>query len=42
MEELGGGGHHTMSAAQLKDCDVITAEKMLFEAISKHEKQPAK
>ena len=38
MEELGGGGHHTMSAAQLRDCDTDTAEKMLLEAISKHEK----
>ena len=38
MEELGGGGHHTMSAAQLSDCDTDTAEKMLLEAISKHEK----
>ena len=37
MEELGGGGHHTMSAAQLRDCDVQTAEKMLFDAILKHE-----
>ena len=38
MEELGGGGHHTMSAAQLRDCDTDTAEKMLLEAISTHEK----
>lgn len=38
MEELGGGGHHTMSAAQLRDCDTDTAEKMLLGAISKHEK----
>lgn len=38
MEELGGGGHHTMSAAQLRDCDTDTVEKMLLEAISKHEK----
>lgn len=38
MEELGGGGHHTMSAAQLRDCDTDTAEKMLLEAISKQEK----
>lgn len=38
MEELGGGGHHTMSAAQLRECDTDTAEKMLLEAISKHEK----
>ena len=37
-EELGGGGHPTMSAAQLRDCDTDTAEKMLLEAISKHEK----
>ena len=29
MEGLGGGGHQTMAACQLKDCDIKTAEEKL-------------
>ena len=34
MEKLGGGGHQTMAAAQLKDISVDSAEKMLEDAVS--------
>ncbi len=33
METLGGGGHFTMAAAQLKDCDRAMAKTKLFAAI---------
>ncbi|MBQ8796438.1 MAG: DHH family phosphoesterase [Clostridia bacterium] len=33
MEALGGGGHHTMAAAQLKDCSFEEAVTRLIEAI---------
>ena len=33
METLGGGGHQTMAAAQLADTDLLTAKKLLCEAI---------
>jgi c-di-AMP phosphodiesterase-like protein len=33
MESLGGGGHQTMAACQLKDCTVEEAKKSLFAAI---------
>ncbi len=36
MEELGGGGHQTMSACQLADTDMITAEIKLQNAIDNY------
>ncbi len=33
MEKLGGGGHHSMAAAQLKDVSFEAAVRMLIEAI---------
>ena len=33
MESLGGGGHQTMAACQLKGCDVSAAKSALFSAI---------
>lgn len=36
MENLGGGGHNTMAAAQIKDCDVSGAKEMLFRAINEY------
>ena len=33
MESLGGGGHQTMAACQLKDCDTAEAKSKLFAAI---------
>ncbi len=33
MEKLGGGGHQTMAAAQLKDTDIDKAAKLLEEAV---------
>ncbi len=33
MEELGGGGHQTMSACQLKDCTIEQAQKKLKQVI---------
>ena len=33
MESLGGGGHQTMSAAQLADTSLYDAEKQLYAAI---------
>ncbi len=36
MEQLGGGGHSTMAACQIKNVDLDTAEKMLIDAIEKY------
>jgi len=33
MEELGGGGHNTMAAAQLPGSDMVNAKTLLFKAI---------
>ena len=35
MESLGGGGHHTMAGAQLKDVSVTVAQQRLKKAIDK-------
>lgn len=39
MEKLGGGGHQTMAAAQLKDTDIDSAEKLLEEVVSQFSKK---
>ncbi len=36
MERLGGGGHSTMAAAQLKDCDTQKAKAMLIKATDEY------
>ena len=36
MEHLGGGGHQTMAAAQLKDISVSNAKKQLMAAIDEY------
>jgi c-di-AMP phosphodiesterase-like protein len=36
MESLGGGGHHTMAGAQMKDASIGLAERKLREAIDKY------
>jgi c-di-AMP phosphodiesterase-like protein len=36
MEKLGGGGHHTMAAAQLADVTLAEARKRLIQAIDEH------
>ena len=36
MEKLGGGGHLTMAAVQLKDTTVFEAEKILMHAIDEY------
>ena len=36
MENLGGGGHSTMAAAQIKNTDIDTAKSMLFKAIDSY------
>ena len=36
MESLGGGGHSTMAAAQIKNADIKTAQDMLFKAIDSY------
>ncbi len=36
MELLGGGGHSTMAATQLKDIDLDGAYKKLISAIEKY------
>ncbi len=36
MENLGGGGHSTMAAAQIKNADLQTAKDMLLKAIDKY------
>ncbi len=36
MEKLGGGGHQTMAAVQLRETTVSEAEKLLSEAIDEH------
>ena len=39
MEKLGGGGHQTMAAAQLKDTTVEQASEMLYEIVSEFSKK---
>ena len=39
MEELGGGGHHTMAGAQLKDTDPDEARRLLVGAIDNYFKK---
>ena len=42
MEKLGGGGHQTMAAAQLKDTSVEQASEMLHDIVSEmNKKKPA-
>lgn len=36
MESLGGGGHQTMAAAQLNDCDIAAANNKLIAAIDNY------
>lgn len=36
MENLGGGGHSTMAAAQIKNSDIISAKNMLLQAIDNY------
>ena len=36
MENLGGGGHSTMAAAQIKNSDIETARDMLLKAIDNY------
>ena len=36
MEKLGGGGHSTMAASQLKDCTLESAEAKLKEAVDSY------
>ncbi len=36
MEELGGGGHQTMSACQLPECTISQAEETLKKAIDEY------
>ncbi len=36
MEKLGGGGHHTMAGAQLKNTDLETAKKEVLKAIEEY------
>ena len=36
MENLGGGGHSTMAAAQIKNADIKTAKDMLLKAIDNY------
>jgi c-di-AMP phosphodiesterase-like protein len=36
MENLGGGGHSTMAAAQIKNADLETAKNMLLKAIDNY------
>lgn len=36
MEQLGGGGHHTMAATQLKDTDVVSVNALLLQAIDSY------
>jgi len=36
MEILGGGGHSTMAAAQIKNADIETAKSMLLKAIDSY------
>ena len=33
MEKLGGGGHHTMAGAQIRNVEMEKAKQMLFESI---------
>ena len=36
METLGGGGHHTMAATQIRGIEMEKARQMLLEAIDKY------
>ena len=36
MESLGGGGHSTMAAAQIKDSDELQAKQLLLKAIDEY------
>ncbi len=36
MELLGGGGHNTMAAAQIKDSDTVQAKQLLLKAIDEY------
>ena len=36
MEKLGGGGHMTMAAAQLKDTTLFDAKRRLIDAINEY------
>ena len=36
MENLSGGGHSTMAAAQIKNVDIVTAKNMLLRAIDEY------
>ena len=36
METLGGGGHHTMAATQIRGMEMEKAKQMLLEAIDKY------
>lgn len=42
MEELGGGGHHTMAAAQIPDSSISKVKQSLLEIIDKYTKYTAK
>ncbi|MCI8602061.1 MAG: diguanylate cyclase [Oscillospiraceae bacterium] len=42
MEKLGGGGHHTMAAAQLRGVEMEKARQMLFESIDEYFKATAR
>ena len=39
MEALGGGGHHTMAGAQLKDASPEEAKRLLVGAIDEYFKK---
>ena len=42
MESLGGGGHHTMAATQIRGMEMEKVKQMLLEAIDKYyETHPA-
>ncbi|MBQ2924957.1 MAG: hypothetical protein IJE57_05215, partial [Anaerotignum sp.] len=36
MEKLGGGGHHTVSGAQLRDCTTEEAKDVIRKAIEEY------
>ena len=42
MESLGGGGHQTMAACQLKGCKIITAKEKLERAIKDYYEKNSK
>lgn len=41
MEKLGGGGHHTMAAAQIRNIEMEKAKQMLLESIDAYFKEKA-